>query len=96
MIDKIPEWLKNKYAIALIVFFIWMLFFDRYSIINRFRIASDLQDLKEQESYYNSSIEADSIALKALDKDHSRLEEFAREKYLMKKDNEDIYLIIDE
>lgn len=82
--------------VVLIVFFIWMLFFDRYSVINRFRIASDLHEMENQKSYYQASIQADSIAIDALVQDPSKLEAFAREKYLMKKDNEDIYLIIEE
>ena len=73
-----------------------MLFFDRYSIINRYRIADDLHELKDEQAYYSSSIEEDSATLQMLEQDRAKLEKFAREKYLMKKDNEDIYLIIDD
>jgi hypothetical protein len=46
--------------------------------------------------YYNEALVSDSIALYSLEKDKSKLEKYAREKYMMKRDNEDLYLIIKE
>jgi cell division protein DivIC len=91
---KIPSFLKNKYVFASLVFFIWMLFFDRNSLINQYRLQSTLSGLKGKREYYTREIQADSTALHTLMNSEDELEKFGREKYLMKRDNEDIFLII--
>jgi len=96
MFTKIPSFLKNKYVIAILVFIVWMMFFDRNNFINQFRLVSTLKGLNKQKQYYLKEINNDSIALHRLKTDTDSLEKFAREKYLMKRDNEDIYLIVDE
>lgn len=96
MLQKSIPYLKNKYVIAILAFVFWMLFFDRNSMINQFRLLSSLHDMEDQKEYYLTELEQDSIALQALKNNPELLERFAREKYLMKKDDEDIYLIIEE
>ncbi|MCF8368853.1 MAG: septum formation inhibitor [Bacteroidales bacterium] len=95
MIKKIPPYLKNKYSVALIVFFIWILFFDRNSMINQYRLVSTLNEMEDQREYYQTELYNDSIALHILQSNKDKLERYAREKYLMKRDNEDIYLILE-
>ncbi|MCD4698284.1 MAG: septum formation initiator family protein, partial [Bacteroidales bacterium] len=85
-----------KYVVAILVFFIWILFFDRNSMINQFILTSTLNKLENQRDYYLTELENDSISLHVLQSNKDELERFAREKYLMKKDNEDVYLIIEE
>jgi cell division protein DivIC len=92
----IPSFLKNKYAIAVLAFLFWMLFFDRNSVINQYGLLSSLKELKHQQAYYTQELKADSVALNILMSSEKELEKFAREKYLMKRDNEDIFLIIRE
>ena len=96
MLKKIPSYLKNKYVVAILVFFIWILFFDRNSMINQFKLTSTLNKLENQRDYDLTELESDSISLHVLQSNKDELERFAREKYLMKKDNEDVYLIIEE
>ena len=96
MLKKIPPYLKNKYVIAITAFVIWVLFFDRNSMIIQYRLSNTLSSLQSEKEYYEVALEKDSIALQTLEHDKSKLEKFAREKYLMKRDNEDIYLIIRE
>lgn len=55
-----------------------------------------LNDVKEEKQFYLEEIKKDSIAIMELTTDKENLEKFAREKYLMKKDDEDIFLIIEE
>ena len=88
--------LKNKYVIAIIAFLVWMMFFDRNNFINQIRLVNTLKGLDEQKEFYQREIRNDSAELHRLKTDTTSLEKFAREKYLMKKENEDIYLIIDE
>ncbi len=92
---NIPPALKNRYVLALIVFGIWMLFFDRNSMINQYRLVSTLHQLQDEKVYYQTEILNDSSALSRLQNNNDELERYAREKYLMKRDNEDIYLILE-
>ena len=96
MFDKIPSFLKNKYSIALIAFFVWIIFFDKNNLINQFKLTSTLKSLNNQKEFYFDEIRKDSSSLQTLKTDASSLEKFAREKYLMKKDDEDIFLIVNE
>lgn len=94
MLEKIPPLFKNKYFIAILVFGVWMLFFDRNSMWQRYKLQRTLNRHIQEREYYLSEIEKDSSALHELSSDTQNLIRFAREKYLMKKDDEDIYLII--
>ncbi len=93
---KLTSFLKNKYAVALTAFFIWILFFDNNNIISQFRLIFTLNDLHKQEAFYQQEIKNDSTSLYVLKNDPASLEKFARENYLMKKDNEDIFLIVED
>lgn len=96
MVKESLPYLKNKYVIAILAFFIWMMFFDRNSMITQYELTSTLSDYNDQKEYYLTELEKDSTSLHILENDKDALEKFAREKYLMKKDNEDVYLIIEE
>jgi len=93
---KIPSFLKNKYFYTIIGFIVWMLFFDGNNFISQIKLSNQLKELKQEENYYRNQIESDKEIIKALSSDSSALEKLAREKYLMKKDNEDIFLIIED
>ena len=80
----------------MIVFFIWLMFFDHNRIINQVKLLNTLGDLKTEKEYYQEQIQQDSTALHILESDKKELERFAREHYLMKRDNEDVYLVIDD
>ena len=87
---------KNKIYLGIILFFVvWMLFFDEYNWIRIRRDSLKFRALKKESEYLQKKIETDKASLKALKTDTTELEKFAREKYLMKKDNEDVYVIIE-
>jgi cell division protein DivIC len=87
---------KNKIYLGIILFFlIWMLFFDEYNWVRIRRDSLKLNALKKETEYLEKKIETDKKSLKALKTDTSELEKFAREKYLLKKENEDVYIIIE-
>lgn len=83
---------KNIFVIALIVFSVWMLFFDANSWFFHHELNSDIEDLENEREYYKEEIEKDKKAIKELSTEDG-VEKLAREKYYMKKDNEDIYII---
>lgn len=88
--------IKNKYFISVLVFIGWMLFFDQNNFGNRYKLTSNLNNLKKQKAYYMSEIEQNQIMTHRLNHDTAFIEQFAREKYLLKRDNEDIYVIVRE
>jgi cell division protein FtsB len=87
---------RNKYLIAVMVFLVWLLVFDNNSLIDRVKYLNMLHDLEAEKDYYLERIEEDSRRLNELKTDQENLEKFAREQYFMKKENEDIFVIVEE
>ncbi len=69
-----------------------MLFLDNYSYIEHSVLNKEIEELENNESYYINETKKDSLKIKHL-KNSDQIEKYAREKYFMKRDNEDIYLI---
>lgn len=90
---KIFPYLKNKFILTLIVFFIWVLFFDRNNLVDRYISAREIHQLERDKLYFKTRITQDSTRLRELKTDNDNLEKFAREQYLMKRRNEDIFII---
>ena len=88
--------LRNKYLMAVLVFLVWLLIFDNNSLIDRVRYLKILHDMEEEKQYYMERIEEDSRRLNELKTDRDNLEKFAREQYFMKKENEDVFVIVEE
>ena len=92
-IHNIPKPFKNKYIITLVFFALWIVFIDDYNLIKQYQLQKDVEDLENQKAYYLSKIEKDSIELYHLQNTKEAQEKFAREKLLMKKENEDVFII---
>ncbi len=92
MIKKIPNWLKNKYSITLLAFLLWVTFFDQNKMISQWSYRSVLNELKTEKKYFDKEIEKTRREFNELTQNPSSLEKFAREKYFMKKDNEEIFV----
>lgn len=90
---KIPALLRNKYVIATLAFLVWITFFDRNDLITQAGYVHQLHTLKDQKTFLQQQIRRTDSDLYELKSDPAMLEKFAREKYLMKKSNEDVYLI---
>ncbi len=90
---KIYRILRNKYIITLIVFFLWILFFDQNNLVNRFSEVRRIRQLEADKDYFKDRIKTDSTRLNELKTDSDNLEKFAREQYLMKRENEEIFII---
>jgi hypothetical protein len=92
---KILNILINKYFITTVLFVAWLFFFDNNNIFSNLRALDKLNQLKKDKQYYIDEIRKDSIMTEKLMNDTLELERFARERYQMKRDNEDVYLVID-
>jgi cell division protein FtsB len=88
-------WLKivsNKYLLISLLFGVWMLFLDNYSYMDQRQLNKQIDELQDNKKYYQDEIRKDKENIKLL-KNQDQVEKYAREKYYMKKDSEDIYII---
>ncbi|MCT4614285.1 MAG: septum formation initiator family protein [Marinifilaceae bacterium] len=88
--------LRNKYFIAFVVFVVWLSFFDRHSVLDRSIHMAKINKLKQEKDYYLKKIKSDREKIHQLETNTITLEKFAREQYLMKRENEDIFLVMPE
>ena len=94
LLTHIPAWLKNKYFLTTVGFVVWILFFDaRDFITSHFRERAELGKLEKSKRYYEQQITVTRQELDQLKTNPALMEKYAREKYLMKRDNEDLFLI---
>jgi cell division protein DivIC len=90
--NKVFKILTNIFVLIFIPFLIWMLFFDENSYLVHRKFNNEIKDLESTVSFYKTKIAEDKATIMKLN-DSLQLERFAREQYLMKKENEDIYII---
>ena len=94
LFQHIPSWLKNKYLLTALVFGVWLTFFDDRDIITtHFKHRHELRQLRESRDYYLQQIQLTQKELDQLKNDPALLEKYAREHYMMKKDNEDLFIV---
>ena len=87
---------RNKYLIAGIAFLTWMLFFDRNDLMSQYDYRQELSKRNAEKEFYIVETAKTVKDLNELTTNREKLEKFAREKYLMKKENEDVFVIIEE
>ncbi len=95
-LKKIWPVLKNKFVLASLFFVVWLVFFDQNNLIDRVIAMNRYRSMQKQKEYYIDKIKVDSRKLKELRTDRENLEKFAREQYYMKRDNEDVFIVVDE
>lgn len=94
--SRIFNLLKNKYLIATVAFITWMLAFDRNDFITQYEYQTQLNQLEEEKAFYLKETAKVKSELEGLTSDREKLEKLAREKYLMKRENEDVFVIVRE
>jgi cell division protein DivIC len=95
MLRKLFNIFVNKYTITILSFVAWMIFFDSYNLRTRNRYVDKLKELKAEKRSLQNEIRNDSILTIKLSTDTLALEKYAREKFLMRRDKEDIYIVLD-
>lgn len=88
--------IRNKFVITALIFGVWILLFDQNNLLDRFHDVKQLNELKQEKEYFKKKIFEDQRRMNELMSDKESLEKFAREEYLMKKDEEDVFLVIEE
>lgn len=103
MKEKMPKLLKlatifvrNKYIIVFSLFALWVTFLDSYNLIDRFKNMQKLNALNKEILFFKTEITTYKTQYKELFSDKKDLEKFAREEYLMKEDNEDVFIVIED
>jgi len=92
---KFVSILLNKYVLVLIFFVVWMLFFDQRDFFQQKEKRAELNKLEQKKAYYQQEIQKTKKELGDLQNSPAAVEKFARERYLMKKDGEDIFVVDD-
>ena len=88
----IRQLLINKYTFVLLVFFLYLTFFDDHNLIKKHKISQEIKQLEQEYRYYLDEIETNKTWIDNLNRDTVFLEKYAREKYYMKKANEDVFI----
>ncbi|MEM9849990.1 MAG: hypothetical protein AAF847_19020 [Bacteroidota bacterium] len=93
IMGSIPKPLRSRYTLVVLVFLIWILFFDTYDVLTQWRLSQAKAKLIEEKAYYDREIEQTRRDKADLERN---IEKFAREKYHMKRADEDVYVIVEE
>ena len=84
---------KNKYILVITFFCVWMFCFEEYDLITRFKNERKIRKLEREITYYEKEIEQNTKKINELKSSNENLEKFAREQYLMKQPDEDIFIV---
>ena len=96
MLKKLSPYFRNFYLVTGVAFLVWMTFLDSNDLVSRFRMNSRLGALEDEKEYYLEKIKEVEKDRTELMTNKELLEKFAREKYLMKRENEDVFVIVEE
>lgn len=92
-LNLLPAWLKNKYFLTAGAFIGWMLFFDPKDSFTQIQLQKELKELQVSKAWYQKEISKESIEIEQLKTNPATIEKYARENYLMKRENENIFII---
>jgi cell division protein DivIC len=90
---KILPYLRNFYVVVGVIATVWILFFDRYNVIDRLQTQLRIKELREDLAFYRAERDNIEDTRNMMESDLEEIERFAREHYMMKRDNEDLFLI---
>ncbi len=88
--------LGNKYLLTIIGLSVWVIFFDKNDLKTQLDLRQKVKQLEKEKNYFSQEIAVINAEIVELTTNPQTLEKFAREKYLMKRDNEDIFVIVEE
>jgi cell division protein FtsB len=93
VLQVIPSVLRNKFLLTTVAFTVWMLFFDKNDFFAQMERKDELQELNKSKDYFTQQIEQERKFSEELKHNPTTIEKFAREKYFMKREGEDLFLI---
>jgi cell division protein FtsB len=93
---RLIDLFKNKFFLVALAFVVWMTFFDKNDLLSQYQYHQEVSKLQEERDFYKEQNVKVAKDLDELTSDPQKLEKFAREKYLMRKDNEDVFVVVKE
>ncbi len=90
---NINKWVLNRYIITIVLFVVWLVFFDENNLISQIQARGELNKLRAEKQYFSDKIDDYTFQLNALDTDPGFVEKYAREHYYFSKENEDIFVV---
>jgi cell division protein FtsB len=90
---EISKWILNRYIITIVLFMVWLVFFDENNLISQIQARGELNNLRAEKKYFSDKIDDYTFQLNALDTDPGFVEKYAREHYYFSKENEDIFVV---
>lgn len=94
--SKIPPFFRNLFFLSGSLFLIWMFFLDENNVFAQYRLYKQWKKIESEKNFYRQEMEKAQKEYSSIISDPRYVENFAREKYFMKKDNEDLYIIVPE
>jgi len=94
MSPVIKKILFNKYFITLLAFAVWMVFFDNNSLRRQRQLNRKIEEINSMKTYYQQEIAKNEKSIYELETNLETVEKYAREKYLFKRDSEDVYIVV--
>lgn len=93
---RLIDLFKNKFFLVTVAFVVWMIFFDKNDLLSQYQYHQEVNELKAERDFYKTESEQVAKDLDELNSNPEKLEKFAREKYFMHKDNEDVFVVVKE
>ena len=90
----VPKWFRNRYGAAALILFAWIAFLHEYDLWTTFKLRRQLARMRSEQAWYQEQIGVTRQHLHQLTSDKQKLEKFARERYLMKRDDEEIFVLV--
>lgn len=90
MLNFLPAYIRNKYFLTFVLFAVYITFFDHYSLLKQHELNNTLSDLEREKVQYAQTIQESKELQKTITADEVR---FARERYYMKRADEDVYIV---
>ncbi len=92
----VPRQLRNRYGAGLLALLLWICLFADYDLFTMLKLRHQLGQMRDQRDMYAAQIATTRMQLHEITSDQALLEKFAREQYLMKRDNEDVFVLVPE
>ncbi|MBO6515192.1 MAG: septum formation initiator family protein [Bacteroidia bacterium] len=89
-------WYKNRYVLVFAALAIWLTFFDQNNFVYQYKLGKQIEELEKEKTFYEKEIQLLKEQREALNTDEEMLERYAREQFLMKRPNEDLFLLKEE
>lgn len=86
--------MRNKYLLVIVGMGVWLLFFDKNDLFSQWKRRAEVEKLQSDVRYYRNEIAKNQKEMEELQSNPKTLEKFAREHYLMHRDNEDIFILV--